>query len=247
MQTKDFHIHTSFSTDSEALPEEMIASAIQKGLTEICITDHYDFYYPHHDFTMDLSAYQKRIHELGVKYQNEIVVHCGIEIGMDMMYKESIHDLLAKYKFDFVIGSIHVIDQTEFYYGDYFKNKTKEEAHRQYLETVLTCVREFKEINVLGHLDYIIRYGKAYYTDFNVMDYEKYKELFTEIFQELITTGRGIEINTSGYKYGLNKTHPENELISLYKKLGGTYMTFGSDAHRPEHVALGFEHLSNIE
>ena len=38
----DVHMHTNFSHDSEALPEEMIQGAIQKGLEMICITDHFD-------------------------------------------------------------------------------------------------------------------------------------------------------------------------------------------------------------
>lgn len=243
MQKRDFHIHTSFSSDSEALPETMIESAIQKGLEAICITDHYDFFYPNHDFTMDVGAYQKRIRELSQYYKKQITVYCGIEIGMDMMYKEEIHALLKQYQFDFVIGSIHVIDQTEFYEGSFFQGKSKADAHRLYLETVLTCIREFKEIHVLGHLDYIIRYGQEYYDDFKQMDYAQYHDIFEAIFTELIQTHRGIEINTSGYKYGMNCTYPEQNLITLYKQLGGTYITVGSDAHRPEHVALGFEYI----
>lgn len=243
MIEKDFHMHTSFSFDSETPPQQMIESAIEKGLKEICITDHYDFYYPRDDFTMDIPQYQQTIRALAKQYENQIKVHCGIEIGMDMMYKTEIHELLGTYQFDFIIGSIHVIEQNEFYYGDYFKGKTKEEAHENYLKTVLACIKEFPEIHVLGHIDYIIRYGKSYYSDFDVMDYEKYMPLFTDIFTELIKTDRGIEINTSGYKYGMNRTHPEQNLIELYKQLGGTYITVGSDAHCPEHVALGFEHV----
>lgn len=246
MFEKDFHIHTSFSSDSKASPEIMIESAIEKGLKEICITDHYDFYYPNHDFTMNIPAYQKKIGELTNKYCDKIIIHCGIEIGMDMMYKKEIHQLLNQYKFDFIIGSVHVINHTEFYYGDFFENKTKEEAHRIYLENVLWCVREFQEINVLGHFDYIIRYGQKYYEDFNHMDYEKHKDLIEDIFKELIKTNRGIEINTSGYKYGMNCTYPEESLVMLYKNLGGIYITTGSDAHCPEHVAQGFEELRRM-
>lgn len=42
----DCHMHTSFSTDSKARPEEMIERAIALGMKEICITDHYDMDYP---------------------------------------------------------------------------------------------------------------------------------------------------------------------------------------------------------
>lgn len=241
---KDYHMHTAFSFDSEATVVSMIEGAIKKGLTEICITDHYDFNYPGgDDFTMDITQYQKTIQQLALQYKDKITVKCGIEIGLDLNYKTEIHALLATYEFDFVIGSIHVIDDTEFYYGEYFKGKTKEEAHRYYLETVLACLKEFPEIDVLGHIDYIIRYGKDYYPDYQVMEYEKYSDLFQQIFDELITTGRGLDVNTSGYKYGMNCSHPDVNLLKQYTKQGGTYITFGSDAHRPEHIAYGFEEV----
>ena len=38
----DFHMHTSFSGDSDAPMEEVIQRAIALGLTHICITEHYD-------------------------------------------------------------------------------------------------------------------------------------------------------------------------------------------------------------
>lgn len=42
----DTHMHTRYSTDSEAEPSEMAKEAIRRGLEGICITDHLDFDYP---------------------------------------------------------------------------------------------------------------------------------------------------------------------------------------------------------
>ena len=66
----DCHMHTSFSTDSKARPEEMIERAIALGMKEICITDHYDMDYPRNprtgekEFQLDTPAYQAKIREL---------------------------------------------------------------------------------------------------------------------------------------------------------------------------------------
>ena len=38
----DVHMHCGFSNDSETRPEDMVESAIAKGLSVICFTDHYD-------------------------------------------------------------------------------------------------------------------------------------------------------------------------------------------------------------
>ena len=45
MIKSDFHVHTSFSTDSDTPAREQIEALINKGITEICITDHHDIGY----------------------------------------------------------------------------------------------------------------------------------------------------------------------------------------------------------
>ena len=68
-------------------------------------------------------------------------------------------------------------------------------------------------------------------------------ELFDEIFRTAIEKGIGIEINTSGLKYGLGFAHPHPELLKRYRELGGELLTIGSDAHQPEHIAYDFQTL----
>ena len=41
----DTHMHTHFSTDSQAKPEEMIQASIRAGVDGICFTDHLDLDY----------------------------------------------------------------------------------------------------------------------------------------------------------------------------------------------------------
>ena len=42
----DNHVHTYFSTDSDTPMEEMLKTAIDKGFTSICFTDHMDYNFP---------------------------------------------------------------------------------------------------------------------------------------------------------------------------------------------------------
>lgn len=67
-----------------------------------------------------------------------------------------------------------------------------------------------------------------------------YIDLLEPILKKLIHSGRGIELNTAGYKYGLPFAHPHMEVLKLYKQLGGEILTIGSDAHAPEHIAYDF-------
>ena len=55
----DFHLHTSFSGDSDALMEDVIKKAISLGLTHICITEHYDpdyVYMPEQEAIFELNT-----------------------------------------------------------------------------------------------------------------------------------------------------------------------------------------------
>ena len=52
----------------------------------------------------------------------------------------------------------------------------------------------------------------------------------------VIAEGKGIEINTSSHRYGLQDTMPSTDILKLYRDLGGKILTIGSDSHRPEQL-----------
>jgi histidinol-phosphatase (PHP family) len=73
-------------------------------------------------------------------------------------------------------------------------------------------------------------------------DYTESMFIIEEILKELIAKGKGLEINTSSYRYGLQgRTHPTKEILQMYKDLGGEVLTIGSDAHRPSDLLFHFE------
>lgn len=74
----------------------------------------------------------------------------------------------------------------------------------------LTDIRAIKDFDVLGHIDYIVRYGKEkekYYS------YTKFSDEIDEILKYLIAHGKGIELNTAGFKYGLGFCHPHPDIL----------------------------------
>jgi len=247
MRAIDYHMHTRFSGDSGANPEEHIKQAITMDLDEICFTDHRDFDYPIDTFELDTDAYFACLRELQEKYKDQITIKIGVEIGLDMDHVQEINDFINASPYDFVIGSIHVIRHTEFYYGEYFKGKTKEEAHREFFEETLRCVQNFDCFNVLGHLDYIMRYGP--YEDKRV-DHALYRDTIDEILKTLIQKDKGLEVNTSGYAVNGDCGFPNFDIIQRYYDLGGRIITVGTDSHTSdrvgEHVADVLDHYKQI-
>lgn len=246
MKYTDYHTHTNLSPDSQVEMEDMIRVAIKKGLDEIAFTEHMDYNHPTFgEFVSDMDKYAKLIRCYEKKYKDQITILKGVEVGLKRAAKDKINRLLSNYSFDVVIGSVHTIDNLDLVNGEYFKGRTQRDAYFRYFEEMLALVKEFKEFNFLGHLDFISRYAKYPDKSFDYYKDEEIKKLIDEIFIELITTGRGIEVNTSGIRYGLAKTLPRVEVLRRYKELGGEIITITSDSHRAEDI--GYEYFSNLE
>jgi histidinol-phosphatase (PHP family) len=64
----------------------------------------------------------------------------------------------------------------------------------------------------------------------------QYGDRVEHLLKTLIHNGRGIEINCSGIRDGCGP-FPSEEILRLYRSLGGEIITIGSDAHRPEDAA----------
>ncbi|NJA30862.1 phosphoesterase, partial [Clostridioides difficile] len=78
------------------------------------------------------------------------------------------------------------------------------------------------------------------YSDNRVI-YNDFKDVIDEVLKSIINNGSGIELNTSGYRYGLNAIHPNEDILKRYKELGGFIVTVGSDSHRVEDICKDFD------
>ncbi|MEF9916249.1 MAG: histidinol-phosphatase HisJ family protein [Lachnospiraceae bacterium] len=241
----DFHMHTDFSGDADVSPELMIQGAIDKGLEIICFTDHVDKDFPCSDinFDLDVDLYIQTMEALRAKYRDKIDIRIGVELGLQPHLGPYYEAYVPQYPFDFVIGSVHVVHGQDPYLGKLFEQGTDEEIYR---DTFLEMVEDIKAIStfdVLGHMDYIVRYGKEKAAHYS---YEKYASYIDEVLRTVIAYGKGIELNTSGFKYGLGFCHPHPQIIKRYKELGGEIITIGADGHKPEHIAYNFHKVKEI-
>ena len=241
----DYHNHTKFSADCEASAESMIEKAISLGLSRLCITDHMDpdMNFPGLDFTFDIPEYFAKHKEWKERYQNQITILTGIELGLQPHISKELQEILAAGPFDFVIGSAHLCDGIDPYFPEYWADKTEYQATYRYFEYILECLNAFDDIDVFGHIDYVVRYGP---TKANNYSYQKYKEILDEILRTVISKNIGLELNTAGLKYGLGFAHPHMDILKRYKELGGEIITVGSDGHKPENLAYDFHKVPAI-
>lgn len=224
----DYHIHTCYSGDSQAPVKAQLDAAVSAGLTHICFTDHVDF-----DgvdlIPADLAARNEEILALAPQYPS-LDISLGMELGMSTPESNRLSHLHAEnVHLDFIIGSVHMVENINVFYPEYYQGRSKEQACTAYLEKLSRAIR-ISEFNVMGHYDFCTKYSPY---PSRSMEYEMFPRLFDDIFRYLIESGRGIEINSSAWRddppWGLS-------VISRYRELGGEFVTIGSDAHQPQRV-----------
>ena len=252
----DYHVHTSYSDDSEYPMEEVVKDAIAQGMDEICFTDHVDYGIkrdwddPHGMLyrpggpgepermplaNVDYPAYAAEIDALKSKYRSKIMIKMGMEFGMQTHTIPQYEKLFSSYPFDFIILSVHQVEDKEFWTQDFQRGRTQEEYNLRYYEEILALVQQYHHYSVLGHMDLISRYDNA-----GIFPFERIRPIVTEILKTVIEDGKGIEINTSSYRYGLKDLTPSADILRLYRELGGRIITVGSDSHRKEHLGAYF-------
>lgn len=243
----DQHTHCNFSTDSDATAQSMVHGAIEKGLTHLCLTDHMDLDYPGTTkekplFEFNPADYFAFLTPLKEAYQNRIFLGIGIELGLRPGREDlnrQMNDLLSGYAFDFVLGSVHLLDNDDPYYEAYWQGRTAKDIMCKYFNDMLTSIKEYDNFDSLGHLDYLIRYIPPYCGEKDYA-FREYKEILDEIFKLLISKNKALEINTAGLIKGLSCFHPKKETLLRYLELGGKLITIGSDGHSPDKIATEF-------
>lgn len=244
----DQHIHSDFSADSDAPMSAQAEAAWSRGLAGITFTDHYhpDYPEPAHRTGQPTHAYHHAMERLAEEYGGRLEVLKGLEMGVLLGDTLPMCEAAARdYPYDFILAAFH---GTRTYTFDAIAGGGRvpvEEAFRRYYRHVLDCITVFKGYDALAHLNLIDRYGRY------LPDDRLYEELIDEILRTVAADGKGIEINTSSWRYGMkDRTTPTPAILRRYRELGGEYVTVGSDAHSPDrvgdHLAEGYRMLRDL-
>ena len=223
----DFHTHSGLSFDTDADPREMLTAAEAIGLRELCFTDHYDYNTDpdgHHDL-FSLADYTAAYGSLS---SPAVAVRRGVEFGLTEWNAAELASLCAAYPFDYVIGSVHMVEGVDPYKARYWTGLSEREAFEKYLRQVLICVRAHDGYDVLGHINYVCKSPNS--PTHAPLRYADYADLCDEIMRTLAEKGKGMEINTSGFDR-VGAFLPDRDFLLRFKELGGEIVTVGSDAH----------------
>lgn len=231
----DTHTHSINSFDGNHTVDEMCEGVIKNGGVGICITDHCD---------IDMSDYEPQafdkafndVEKAKVKYADRLSVYNGLELGQGIYMKKRSLEVLNGHDYDFILGSIHNLENMEdFYFLDY-KQYDVYELLQRYFEDLLKLA-EWNVTDSLAHLTYPLRYIVA--REHIAVDMSRFDDIINLIFEVIIQNNKALELNVSGLFMPINDTLPNINYIKRFHDMGGKYVTVGTDSHYNDKVCIG--------
>ncbi len=239
----DAHLHSRASADADPSVDvdTYAALAVELGIAEIAITDHVDFdpRWPNHG--VDVVARERVVREAADRWAGHgVAIRFGVEVTYESLREDEIREHLARWPYDFVIGSVHIGPDSVYHVtrvGGWVAGRDLGEIIEPYFDEVRAAAGSGL-FDAIGHLDFVKRYLVPHIEP-GVLDAAL--ELYDPVLRALVESGTALEVNTSGLRQAAGETYPGPAAISRYRELGGRSVTIGSDAHRAEWFAHGLE------
>ena len=273
------HSHSGeFCNHATGALEEVVQEAIRQDMEMFAMTEHMprnqeaDLYpgesesgwsIPEQAVIFDKFYHKAR--ELQSKYQLEIELLIGMEIDwIRSGSRDWVEGLLAKYQFDFFVGSVHHVHGIPIDYDqDHYDKAARKSLERvpegnvpaeqllfeDYFDHQYDMLRALKP-PVVGHFDLIRLLSKD-----RDAGWQTYPHVWNKIERNLqyVRSYDGVlELNSSGLRKGMQEPYPKLEICLYFNKIGGRFV-LSDDSHGIAHIGHSYEgvlahaKLANIE
>ena len=227
----DLHNHTPLCNHAEGSAEEYVLEAIKHKTKYFGFSDHAPMDYdPSYRMRFDqMDEYIENVLHVREKYKDKINVLLGFEVDY---FPNKMDKRVLEAKVDYLIGSVHFIDDWGFDNPEFIGRYDREDIDaiwQRYFD-LIEAMAQTEYFDIVGHLDLI-----------KVFKYVPKSKKVTEIaYKALVAIKKAdmvIEINVAGYRKPIAQAYPSKELLEIAYQLE-IPITFASDAHKPEQVAL---------
>ncbi len=233
----DYHMHSILS-DGQDSYEDMIRTAISKGMDEIGFSDHVCLKPVNWAIRMeDIPVMTTQILDLKLKYEDQIQLRYGIEVDYFPGYEDPLRDLIESIPVDYVIGSVHFIGDWNFdtdrsLYGKWSNDK----LYEMYFELVQQAAQSGL-FDIIGHIDIIKK--------FRVYPESSQDTLFEDTIKIVKANNLVVELNTGGMDRPCAEFTPGSKLLEMCYN-HHVPVTLASDAHRADQIARYYESATSL-
>ena len=229
----DSHMHPFEMKESLDGMREFVVAAQENGFDEISFTEHGTL------LPGRTEEFFQSYAECAMLLKEEITsprINFGIELDYHPDKVDEAAAIIARYPFDYVLGSVHV--HTSLYRNE-IAGMSFDEISNFALNTILNAA-ESDLFDTITHFDFFRILAK----DGDIHTPESHKDIILAIFQAMETRGVCLEINSSSLRREINDLHPTLEILKWADDFDLNY-TFGSDAHEAHLVGAGYQDAIN--
>jgi len=178
-------------------------------------------------------------------YVGSIEILVGFETDwIQQRYQQKILELLAKYRFDLFVGSIHHvrgipidIDRRQYEAARVITGGTEESLFEAYFDEQLEMLQALKP-PIVGHFDVI-----RLWCDDPTMTQTALSSAWAKACRNLkfiAEYGGLIELNSAALRKGHSEAYPGKQVCREFASLGGRF-TLSDDAHCIEHIGQNYD------
>jgi histidinol-phosphatase (PHP family) len=239
----DYHNHLERGSLSIDYLTQFTETAKRKGIAHFGISEHAYHFYQTKNILSNPWIEERRIYDMNDYVQlfhNAWNQNIDVKMSIEMDYTPGKHEemkgFINSYEFDYVIGSIHWIDDFGIDLAEFRTEWEKRDLHTVYLKYYdqVVTLAESNLFDIVGHLD-LVKIFNYVPTDVDFL-LEQYERATTA----LANSKTCVEISTAGLRKPTKKIYPDRRLVEMcFKK--GIPIVFSSDAHKPEHVGADYD------
>ena len=226
----DLHNHTPLCNHAEGSISQYVEAAIKNGVKYFGFSDHAPMDFdPKYRMKFDeMKRYEAEASNAKEIYKDKIEILLGYEVDY---LKGHMDERVLNADVDYLIGSVHFIDEWGFdnpeFIGKY-ESQNIDEIWQKYFNAVEEMAKSGL-FDVVGHLDLIKVFKFLPNGDINA--------IAKNALLAIKNADMVLELNVAGYRKPINEPYPSLSLLKQAFELG-VPITFSSDAHKPEQVAM---------
>lgn len=231
----DFHVHERHSGDAkEATAKDYCLAAEARGIDEIGFATHLIIAGPETGYGISPELIPEYFKEIeSAQASTRVKLRIGLEVDYFPDEVRLLDSLLDEYPYDFILGSIHYVSGYDIGTRGGFASFIAGRRIEETLDIYYGYWREAIEsglFDVMVHPDYFRRPMRE--ISDTLPCFNQYGSAILKAIDSLKSCGVGVEVNTSGYRHGVNDCYPILGMMRAFNKAGIETVTVGSDSHK---------------